>query len=113
MALTAKVVRPGRTIDHTPSGAAISAGDVVVIGTLVGVAPVDIADGEQGALYITGEFTVPKATGGGEAIAAGATVYWDAGNAVATTTASTHQVLGKTVAAAGDAAAEVTVVKSV
>ena len=36
------------------------------------------------------------------AITAGANVYWDAGNEVATTTSSGNTLMGKAIAAAGD-----------
>ena len=91
----------GDTVDHTPA-AAVSAGDIVVIGDRVGHAPKDIAASALGQLRVRGVVTCPKATGTGEAIADGKIVYWDATNEVATETASTHKVIGKTIAAAGD-----------
>ena len=95
---TARFIHDGNSIDHTP-GADVSAGDVVVQGDLIG-----IAAGTLGALAVTGVFDVSKATGADTAIAAGAKVYWDAGNGVATTdeNAGANKYLGKTVAAAGD-----------
>lgn len=98
-----RFIHDGNSIDHTPS-ADVAAGDVVVQGDLVGIAKLDIAADRLGALAVTGVFDVPKVTGVGEAIAAGAKVYWDAGNSVATTddNAGANKYLGKTVAAAGD-----------
>lgn len=100
---TARFIHDGNSIDHTP-GSDVTAGDVVVQGDLVGIAKLDIAAGTLGALAVTGVFDVPKATGTGEAIAAGVKVYWDATNSVATTdeNAGVNTYLGKTVAAAGD-----------
>lgn len=100
---TAQFIHDGKSIDYTP-GADVSAGDVVVQNDLVGIAKLDIASGALGALAVTGVFDLPKATGVGEAIAAGAKVYWDAGNTVATTdpAAGANKYLGKTVRDAGD-----------
>lgn len=96
-------IHDGRSIDYTPS-AIVVAGDVVVQGDLVGVAKLDIPAGRQGALAVTGVFDFPKATGAGTAIAAGASVYWDAVEKVAKTDSETgaNKLIGKTVAAAGD-----------
>lgn len=101
----------GNTIPHTPSGSAVTAGDVVVVGDLVGVAPSDIADGAAGALQIEGEFSFPKATGGGSGIAAGAVVYWDVAEAVAKTAdeAGANKQIGYVTTAAADADATVRV----
>lgn len=66
----------GRSIEHTP-GSALAAGDVVDLGTFVGIALVPIAASTLGSLQIRGEFECTKYTG--EAIAQGAPVYYDAG----------------------------------
>lgn len=96
--------------DYTPSGADIAAGEVVVVGNVIQIAHLDIEDGVLGALAVGGGvYRVPKATGGGSAIAAGKRVYWDNTNNVATETASTHKILGYTVAAAADGDDEVDV----
>ena len=105
---TAVFVGEGGAIDYTP-GSAVAAGDVVVQGDLVGVAKVPIAANALGALAVVGVFDVPKATGGGSAIAVGTTVYWDTVNKVATATAGALKVMGKTVKAAADADATVRV----
>lgn len=101
---TAQFVHDGRSIDYTPSSA-VTAGDVVVQGDLVGVAKLDIAADALGALAVDGVFDFPKATGGGSAIAAGAIVYWDVADSEAKTDDETgaNKLLGKTVAAAADA----------
>lgn len=100
---TAQFIHDGKSIDYTP-GADVSAGDVVVQNDLIGIAKLDIASGALAALAVTGVFDLPKATGVGEAIGAGAKVYWDAGNTVATTdpAAGANKYLGKTVRDAGD-----------
>jgi predicted RecA/RadA family phage recombinase len=99
-------VHDGSAIDYTPS-AAVAAGDVVVQGELVGVARTPIAANALGSLAAAGVFDFPKATGGGTAIDAGALVYWDETNKVATTTAAGNKYIGKTEKAAADADATV------
>lgn len=99
-------VHDGDAIDYTPS-LAVSAGDVVVQGELVGVAKKNIAANALGALHVKGVFDFPKATTSTSAITAGALCYWDDNNDVATTTSSGNKLIGKCVAAA--AAADTTV----
>jgi len=70
-------VQPGQVLEHAnSSGAAISAGSPVVMGDLVGIALVDIPDGESGSVSITGVHKVPKVAG--VAWAQGEKVDWDA-----------------------------------
>ena len=73
-------VAEGKTIDYVNAGSAISSGDVVVVGNLLGVALVDIANGETGAVAICGVYELPKASAA--VIAQGETINWDvsAGN---------------------------------
>ena len=96
----------GTSIDYTP-GADVATGDVIVQGELVGVAKLDIKANTLGALAVVGVFDFAKATGGGTAITAGANVYWDDTNNVATTTATGNKLIGKCVRAAADADATV------
>lgn len=73
-----------QTVEYTPSGAAISADDVVVLGavatkkTTVGVAMKDVADGvtAEGAVAVSGVFEFTAASGA--VIKAGESVNWDA-----------------------------------
>ena len=99
----AQFIHDGKSIDYTPASD-VTASDVVVQGDLVGIAKLDIASGALGALAVTGVFDLPKTAGVGEAIAAGAKVYWDVAEQVAKTDDETgaNKYLGKTVAAAGD-----------
>ena len=71
---TARFIHDGKAIDYTP-GSAVSAGDVVVINRIVGIAKLDIAANQLGALAVDGVFDIPKKN---EVISAGAAVYWDA-----------------------------------
>lgn len=68
----ARFVDEGISIEHTP-GAAVDAGDVVVQGSLIGVAKTPIAISTLGALALSGTYNVVKITG---ALSAGDVVYW-------------------------------------
>jgi len=95
----------GVLVDHTPSGADVSAGQVIDLGSgLTGVAARDITDGTLGALQIEGVFDFTKAAGGGVTFAAGATVGWDDTNNTAVAAGTGDFDIGKAVAAAVDAA---------
>lgn len=71
--MKARFLQNGDSIDHTPV-AAVSAGDVVLVGTIPMVAKLDIAAGALGSLCNEGEFEVAKVTG---ALTAGDAIYWD------------------------------------
>lgn len=73
--MASNYVSEGAVIQHTASGADISSGDVVVVGQLLGVALVDIADGETGSVAIQGVFNVPKVSAA--VIAAGESLVYD------------------------------------
>lgn len=105
---TAVYRQQGAAIDYTPASD-VAAGAVVVQGELVGVARLDIKANTLGALAVEGVFDVPKATGGGTAIGAGADVFWNAAAQQATTNAASgaNKRLGRTVRAAADAVAVV------
>lgn len=98
----ATFIHDGSSIDYTP-GSAVTAGQVVVQGELVGVAKVDIPAGTLGALAVAGVFDFPKATGAGTAIGVGANCYWNAAAQQATTSSSGNKLIGKCVRAAADA----------
>ena len=104
----ATYVQEGAAINYWPS-VAVTAGDVIVIGDLVGIAKRDIAAGELGALHVEGVYMMDKDTTSGSAIAAGATVYWDDGNEVVTETSGGNTLLGKAVASSADSDAAVLV----
>lgn len=86
----ASYVQKGDVLDYTPA-AAVAAGDVVVIGSLVGVAPVAIAANAQGALAIDGVWSMPCATG--STGAQGSAINWYATSGVAD--AATGTAAGK------------------
>ena len=89
-----------------PAPAIVKAGDLVIIGALIGVASGSAASGENFDLVTAGVFELPKATG---AITLGAGVYWDAVAKKVTTTSSGNTLCGYAVKAAGspDATAKI------
>jgi predicted RecA/RadA family phage recombinase len=102
----ATFVQAGESIDYTPVSAVV-AGQVVVQGSMIGVAKTPIAAGVLGALAVRGLFDVVKAN---EQQALGAALYWDAdgnpyngtaGTGCATTTASGNTFIGFAQVAAG------------
>jgi predicted RecA/RadA family phage recombinase len=86
----ASYVQKGELLNYTPA-AAVAAGDVVVIGSLVAVAPRAIAAGSVGALAVEGVFEMPVATGATGA--QGSAISWYETSGVAH--ASTGTVAGK------------------
>ena len=76
--MVAKYVSEGKTIDYTATKA-IAAGDVVSRGYLFGVAIRPIAEGETGALAITGIYELPKKAS--EVVAIGDQICWKDGKA--------------------------------
>ena len=101
----AQFIQEGQSIDYTPS-AAVAAGQVVVQGSMIGVAKTPIAASVLGALAVRGIFDVVKAN---EQQALGAALYWDAdgnpyngtaGTGCATTTSGGNTFIGFAQAAA-------------
>lgn len=88
----------GETLDYTPEKA-VENGEVVSLGTRIGVAGSDIQAGELGHLHVVGVFEMPKAAS--TAITMGAAVYYDASNGVITTTSASNVPAGYAAAAAG------------
>ncbi len=68
-------VQDGKVIQFANGGGAISSGDVVVIESLVGVALVDIANGETGSVALTQVYDLPKVDAA--VIAQGENVHYD------------------------------------
>lgn len=101
-------VAAGNRIDYTP-GSAVTAGDLVILEDLVGLATEDIAASVLGSLAVEGVFRFPK---NGTAIAQGKYVYWHGADANAGPESSTgtgDALLGKAAkaAAAGDSTVDV------
>ena len=107
-------VMEGKVIPFT-AGATTTSGQVVVVGSIVGVAMGDVANGAVGQLAIEGVFDIPAATA---EITVGAKVYWDAdGNPVggttgagaATATATDNTLMGYAIAGKASAGGTVRV----
>ena len=96
--MNAQFLHDGNTIDFIPS-TAVSAGDIISQGGLVGVAKLDIDAGTQGALSLSGVYKVAKAP---EIFVTGESVFWNATAGQATHTLTGNQYLGKAVASAGE-----------
>lgn len=99
--MIAKYVQRGHDIDFVPE-ADVAAGDVLIIGDIIGIVKLDIKAGALGTLALVGVFDIPKATGEGTAIFAGAMVFWDAENKQVSTTGGENKYLGKTIITSSD-----------
>lgn len=86
----ASYVQDGKLLDHTPASA-VAGGGVVVIGSLIGVAPRPIAANALGAVAVDGVFEMPCASGATGA--QGDAIKWVAASGVAD--ASTGVAAGK------------------
>lgn len=90
-----------------PAPAAVLSGGVVIVGSIIGVANGDAANGAPMDLDVVGVFTLPKVSA--LAINAGDTVYWDAANSVVTKTAAGNTKLGVATEAVPNPSAAVSV----
>lgn len=102
---------------YNDSGSPVISGQVVLAGSLVGVAVEDIASTGTGALALQGVFALPKGVLSTCALTVGQAVYWDASGAVVTgtiasgvyPTATANVFVGKVTKAATAAATTVQV----
>lgn len=101
MARTVAFISQGKYLGYANAGqTTISAGDVVFIGDICGIANVDIPAGGTGTVYITGLCRFPaKST---DNITVGSDLYWDAVNKEVTLTAADGTLVGVAISAAGD-----------
>lgn len=73
--MKAVYVQRGENLDfRNKTGEYIGAGDVVVLGSRIGVAGTDIPPGELGSIHMTEVYRLPKKAG--EAVSAGMDVYY-------------------------------------
>ncbi len=98
---TGKVVSTGLSIDYAHSSATVK-GDILKIGVVIGVAQGDAAANVKNSWLVDGRVSMPKASGGSTAIAAGTKLYWDNTNAVVTATSSSNTACGYAAAASVD-----------
>ncbi|MHB0706019.1 DUF2190 family protein [Roseomonas mucosa] len=100
-------VQPGNTLTLPAPAGGVLSGDLVAIGSIVGVANGDAAAGEPMDVDVVGVFVLSKAAA--LAIAVGDIVYWDATNRLVTKTASGNTKLGVAVEASPNPSATATV----
>lgn len=72
--MSTNYVQDGVVVDHI-AASAITSGDVVVMGNIIGVAQEDIANGATGPVQIDGVFDLPKVTAA--VIAQGESLIYD------------------------------------
>ncbi len=106
MTTYAVFLQDGNSIDYTP-GSDVQPGDVVVLGSLIGIATRPIPANTTAGLAIRGVFRIAKLST--DVVTAGAVLYWDNTNKRVTTTATGNTRIGLAVAASpsGQATADV------
>lgn len=82
----ASYVQDGDLLDYTPT-TGVAAGEVVVLGSVVGVAPRPIAANTVGVVAVEGVWAMPCATGATGAM--GSAINWYATSGVADATTGT------------------------
>jgi predicted RecA/RadA family phage recombinase len=82
----ASYVQKGDLLNYTPA-VAVAAGEVVVLGSVVGVAPRPIAANAVGSVAVEGVWSMPCATGATGAM--GSVINWYATSGVADATTGT------------------------
>jgi predicted RecA/RadA family phage recombinase len=94
-------VQEGNTITVT-APATVTSGQLVVVGSISGVAAFDAASGADVEVAVEGVFELPKVTT--DVIAQGDRLYWDSGQAKLTKSAGTGSkpMVGIATAAAGN-----------
>jgi predicted RecA/RadA family phage recombinase len=94
-------IQPGRTLTVTAPGT-IASGDVLVVGSIVGIAATDAASGADVEVDTEGVFSIPKVTT--DVVSQGAPLYWNASAGKATITAGTGSkpLIGYATKAAGN-----------
>jgi len=103
--MTVNVYSEDCALPYTPSSA-VTGGDVVVQGNLVGIATRDIAANILGSIQVEGVYTFPKATG---ALTAGQKVYWDSANSNVSRLSGVGPLVGRVVTAVASGATTVNV----
>lgn len=99
-------IQEGNHMDHTPT-AALTSGQMVLVGARVGIAIADIPANTPGVLRMTGVASVPKKAA--DAPAQGALLYWDNTAKNLTVTSSGNTLAGYAFAAAAGADATVSI----
>jgi predicted RecA/RadA family phage recombinase len=99
-------IQPGKTVTVT-APANVSSGDLVVVGSLIGVAAFTALSGAEVEIDTEGVFSLPKVVT--DVISQGEKLYWDSGVSKLTKTAGTGSkpLVGIARAAAGNGVANV------
>ncbi len=94
-------VQEGKTIT-VAAPATVASGQLVVVGSIVGVAAFDAASGAEVEITVEGVFELPKVAT--DVIVQGDKLYWDSGQAMLTKTAGTGSkpMVGVATAGAGN-----------
>lgn len=101
--MKATYIQTGESLDYINTGdAMIAAGDVVALGTRIGIAGTDIPAGGLGSVHVVGVFELAKKAG--DALTVGAAVYYSTTDGITTTEAGNTPAGYATAAAAADAA---------
>lgn len=95
-----QLTRNGKKMDLTCT-AAVAMDEVVVVGTIVGIASTAGAIGDVIALDVEGVYELPAKA---EAFTQGALLYWDGTNTYLTTTSTNNTLAGVAWAAKGASA---------
>lgn len=83
-----------------PAPATVTSGELVIVGSLFGIASTDALTGERVTLSTTGVFELAKV--GTDVISVGDVVYYDESSDLATTTATDNTKIGVAVEDAGN-----------
>jgi len=78
----------------------VASGGGALVGSIFGVAKSDVLSGALGVFQLTGVIELAKTSA--QAWTVGVLIYWDDTNKVATSTASTHKLIGVAAAAAAN-----------
>lgn len=80
-------IQEGKRIKYTNgTGSTITSGSIVIIGALIGIALLDIADGDSGEVALDGVWELPKVTG--TAMTQGDELFYNSGTNKVTKTAT-------------------------
>ena len=89
--MSTNFIEKGEVLNYTAATKDIASGELIIIGSIAGVAKTDIAVGETGSVHITGVYSLPKAA---DSITQGSKVYWNTTHKNATTNKTDATLIG-------------------
>jgi predicted RecA/RadA family phage recombinase len=89
--MSTNYIQKGDVLDYTAKDKDIASGDLVIIGSIAGVAKCDIENGSTGSVHITGIYSLPKSA---DVITQGTKVYWSNSSNFVTTTKTDNVLIG-------------------